>query len=550
MRVDGPLDDLQNTEIESANLPWLRAGLPGGDSVKLSIPLLRVGDDEEFVARCFAHSGNALEDLSFSSDPVQLTPLSDALQPTLFLGLNAAVPVSFYVEIEKTSLTTDALVEANPLPPRLVWEYADGDSWKLLTPERVRDRTRDLTRSGSVHLELNQEMRPALAFDERLVWIRARWLGGQFVRTPSVTAVHCNAVEVVQGVTLRDQVLSPVGGDWRGWIPVPDFPEGPACEFDLIVVKRHGREEIRQRLRSENSALLDEHGFLLRRHRDGKFYARFEGDGDQSLAPPPQAELRISSVRVGVGAHGNVPADTLSRVEHDGAPLSVEQIGRTRGGEDLESADRVRKRAALALRSEDRAVTRADYRRLVLSLFPNLVRVDSGPDSLQAGGVLVELVPSSPCGLSSVELSSLEGFLRELSVPGTSVRVVQRILEPASLEVVIANSSDGSRLVELSESSLGALGRQLREVLRNRHGSEKNLPAVGIESEHVERTLMGLLSDRREWTHLVFRSARIVPESGVTIDLDRAAVDSSRPAKNGVYYDLQAVRVLFDGGEC
>lgn len=554
MRIDGSLHDLRETTIESACLPWLRAGLPGDETVELSVPILRVGDAEEFVARCFAHSGSGFEDLSFSSECVQLAPVQDALQPTLFLGLDAAIPVSFFVEIEDGLHSSAALLASNPAPPQLAWEYATAEGWKSLAPEQVHDRTGGLSRSGTVHLKLNEDMRGVSIFDERLVWVRARWLDGRFVHVPAITAIHCNAVEVVQGITLRDQILSPVGGEWRGWIPVPDFPEGTARAFDHVVVKKHGREETRSRVSRSDAGALPEHGFVLRRQRDGNMVVRFESDDGAGGAPHPQCEVRIASVRVGMETCGNLPEGSLSRVDHDGASLRVEQIGPTTGGEDLESIEQVRRRAAFTLRSDDRAVTRADYENLAYSMIPDVSHVHASPDPLHSPGVLVELVLGSDRAVSVAELASLERFLGDLSVPGTSVRVTHRTLQPAALEVIVASTPESPRGDRFPDSSLADLASELERVLRARRGSENKLPALGIKAEDVEQSLRVVLPERRDWSHLVLREARIVSESGAIIQLTRVSDASSERSDSDMYYDLGVVRVQHDrhrkaGGE-
>lgn len=555
MFVDGPLGDLAEHTLEGARLPWLRAHVPGADSIALGVPDLRVGDISSTVLRCFAFTGSGLEDLSFASTAKELLVAADT-QPAFYFGLDAPVPVSFYVDLG-VAQESAGFVDANPSPPVLNWEFARGDSWTTLEPGKLRDRSIGMTRSGSVHVELSSEIPRASVFGEELVWLRARWTDGRYVRPPMVRAIYCNAVEVVQGLTLRDQEVLPVGGQWLGWIPLPRFPEGTAHVFDSLVVTEDGRSETRTRALGSVASECGETEFLLRRVRDGGLQIRFEGAEGDRCVPSPESEVRVASLRVSSGELGNLPAGSLTNLEFEGPSFLVEQLGETQGGEGLESEESRIRRAAVGSFAGDRPVSASDYRGLVRTLVPECREVEVRPDPLRSGGVLVELVSAvDASGLSSVELSSLEAYLRDRSVPGTDVRVEQLAVVPAVLEVVLSGEAGCPIPTDPTPGFLEAVGAGLRTLLLSRGGSEKSSLVSTLSPGVVEGAVAETLSAGSEWPDLVFSSACVVADNGVRVPLERAGAEEGggesgltllehAVLQNGSTLDLSAVTVSY-----
>lgn len=100
--------------------------------------------------------------------------------------------------------------------------------------------------------------------------------------------------------------------------------------------------------------------FVVETELDGIARLRF-GDGILGKAPASKATLR-ATYRTGNGRAGNIGADTLKCMV---TPLSgIEQVRNpiaARGGADPESMEQIRQFAPQAFRTQERAVTEADY---------------------------------------------------------------------------------------------------------------------------------------------------------------------------------------------
>ncbi|MCL4798486.1 MAG: putative baseplate assembly protein [Burkholderiales bacterium] len=100
--------------------------------------------------------------------------------------------------------------------------------------------------------------------------------------------------------------------------------------------------------------------FVVETEHDGATRLRF-GDGEHGLRPPSGAEVE-AAYRVGNGAAGNVGADAIVHaVTLDARIVAVRNPLPARGGRDPESVEQVRRRAPQAFRTQERAVTPADY---------------------------------------------------------------------------------------------------------------------------------------------------------------------------------------------
>ena len=103
--------------------------------------------------------------------------------------------------------------------------------------------------------------------------------------------------------------------------------------------------------------------FVVEMESDGSAYVRF-GDGIAG-ARPPAGTMFEATYRVGNGAAGNIGGDAIaSLVSDDPVAASVLRVTNpmpARGGVDRESMERVRQNAPAAFRTQERAVTEADY---------------------------------------------------------------------------------------------------------------------------------------------------------------------------------------------
>jgi hypothetical protein len=100
--------------------------------------------------------------------------------------------------------------------------------------------------------------------------------------------------------------------------------------------------------------------FVAEIEADGSTRLRF-GDDEHGVRPAPATEL-VATYRVGNGVLGNVGADAIAHViSHQPAILGVRNPLPARGGMEPESIEQVRQSAPFAFRTQQRAVTPADY---------------------------------------------------------------------------------------------------------------------------------------------------------------------------------------------
>ncbi len=142
---------------------------------------------------------------------------------------------------------------------------------------------------------------------------------------PAVSAFDWEPEDVLPAIALDDDL-------GRGWFP----------QRDLLSSDEFARE------------------FVVEVEDDGWAALRF-GDDEYGLRPGEGTRLS-ATYRVGNGTRGNVGADALYHVvSGDSRVTSVRNPVPARGGSDPESIEHVRQFAPSAFRTQERAVTPADY---------------------------------------------------------------------------------------------------------------------------------------------------------------------------------------------
>ncbi len=100
--------------------------------------------------------------------------------------------------------------------------------------------------------------------------------------------------------------------------------------------------------------------FVAEIEEDGRATLRF-GDDEHGMRPAPQTTFG-ATYRVGNGVRGNVGAEAIAHViSHEPAITAVRNPIPARGGVEPESIEHVRQSAPFAYRTQERAVTPADY---------------------------------------------------------------------------------------------------------------------------------------------------------------------------------------------
>ncbi len=302
-----------------------------------------------------------------------------AIDDALLLGFDEALPGGveiglFFWPAESEDAPVPLLcgpAAVAALPATIVWEYWSGTRWEAFT--LLADETRALTRSGAVRLRA-----PATAtmgavqvgqVADPLFWIRGRLTRAAYQLPPSLVAVRTNTVPAEQAQTVENEVLggsdgtpnqelslrfAPVlagtltlevdegeldatGQGFRVWTEVVDFlGSGPA---DLVYVLNRATGVVR-------------------------FGDGVHGHLPVANARNPNGSVVARTYRYGGGTRGNVAAGAVSAVLTSVVGLDAGAVTNIRagyGGRDEETLAEAQARAALSVRSNERAVSAADF---------------------------------------------------------------------------------------------------------------------------------------------------------------------------------------------
>ncbi|MFJ1709129.1 putative baseplate assembly protein [Kitasatospora sp. NPDC088346] len=323
----------------------------------------------------------------------------------LLVGLSAAVPGCAVL------LTLDSRargVGVDPRRPPLVWEAFDGDGW--LPCEVDSDSTGGLNRPGDVVLHVPGGHRLITMAGHRAGWLRCRTVpsrAGQpfYSASPEVRAVSAATV----GGTVPALHARTVDGEWIG-----DSTGAPGQRFTVAhppILAEHvplvvevadgdGRQEWHEVDAFGDSASHDRHITVDRTAGEVSFGpAVRERDGalcHHGAVPAKGSRIRVRRYRTGGGRRGNVARGALTVLRSSVPYISrVENREGATGGVDGETVESAMVRGPVQLRTQERAVTAADYELLARRAAPSAARiraVAAGPGAGD-GGVRVLVVP-------------------------------------------------------------------------------------------------------------------------------------------------------------
>ncbi|MCX5213547.1 putative baseplate assembly protein [Kitasatospora sp. NBC_00240] len=325
----------------------------------------------------------------------------------LLVGLSAAVPHCAVL------LRLDSRVEGvgvDPRQPPLVWEAYDGDGW--LPCEVDSDGTGGLNRPGEVVLHVPGGHALATVAGQRAGWLRCRTVPARpgqpfYAASPTVRAVTAATVggtvravnaQSVDGEFVGDSEGTPgqrftvahppmLGGDgpltvevsaedgWRDWREVETFADRGPRDRCFTVDRTSGEVAFGPAVREPDGSLRQ-----------------------YGAVPPKGARIRVARYRTGGGRQGNVARGALSVVRSSVPYVArVENREAASGGVDGETVQGAMERGPLHLRTQDRAVTAADYELLARRAAPSAARILALPAGRGAeeGGVRVLVVPAA-----------------------------------------------------------------------------------------------------------------------------------------------------------
>jgi len=276
-------------------------------------------------------------------DPIDLTPitaiewhLEDALPFPLCITSHAeatdlplsdvSVAYGNMVLVDHGRTVEEDLGEA---PPPSLFYADDGDEARCDPPLRVAVRPRFQPRLAQTPLTHTGTVRRLVEQDGVRRFQRVR-----LDPSASATAALAYAIRDSRPAIVLDSIHD---GDPTAWSAVRDLLSSAPDAAEFVVETEHG----------------------------GMAELRF-GDGQNGMSPRND-ERFIAVYRVGNGVAGNVGAEAITHaVTTDGSVTAVRNPLAASGGTEPESVAQVRRRAPQAFRTQERAVTPADYEQVTM----------------------------------------------------------------------------------------------------------------------------------------------------------------------------------------
>lgn len=320
------------------------------------------------------------------------------------------------------SLAIDCTVEGigvDPKDPPLAWEAWCGDLLGWVRCGVERDETGGLNQSGTVLLRMPEAMETRTISRHTGYWLRLRILQPRprqptYSASPRMNTVTSSAVGGYAWSTHSSLMAGEVLGRSTGMpgetFTVQNTPVLPRRDGECIEVQGEDGTWIAwQEVESFRDSTFEDRHYTL----DGVSGTITFGP---TIRQPNGAEraygatpvrgnaIRMTRYRHGGGVEGNVGANRLT-VLSSSIPYiaSVTNLEPAFGGLDAESLDAACLRAPLALASQDRAVTVADYEFLAMEASRRVARArciqsrgDGGGSAVPPGTVELLIVPTVP----------------------------------------------------------------------------------------------------------------------------------------------------------
>ena len=297
---------------------------------------------------------------------------------------------------------------------------------------------------------------------------------------PGVSVARGNLVLADHGLTIGNEALAPsmVPADMPYRPALPELGVTFAVPYDdkaaraapasgllatsprdalayVGVTDGQGAWTIRRDLLSSGQFARD---FVVEAEDDGSATLRF-GDETSGAAPAAGTQFNLS-MRVGNGAAGNVGTDVLTRIVFNGAGiLAVRNPVPASGGADPESATEIRQYAPQAFRTQERAVTEADYAAMA-KLYPSVLSATAR--ILWTGSWYTVFVYVDRVGSAAVDAgfaAALTSYLGGYRMAGYDLEIRGPVPVPLDLALMVC-VAPGYIRADVKSALLAAFGRQ------------------------------------------------------------------------------------------
>jgi hypothetical protein len=384
-------EDISSFSIQGVENFWIRARIGRGNYgiEKISPPIIKgllINFEEK--PQNFKHylsynyfSYKDLIPLVMDQKPIEPFEIVPEDDPAFYLAFDSPFPNKLHrlyfrlAEEKETGLS------------KIIWEYLTKDVWKEL--KILKDSTNAFSQSGAIEFIASTDWEKATKFGDGY-WLRGRWKLGNYDISPKLIGAHLNAVEVIQAVSVRNEILGSSNGEVYQTFNFAKSPILPDPKIIIKEVEKPSTEEI-ERFKEilRDDVIIDpetgeaialwirwhEVNNFLNSGRESRHYtldhykaAITFGDGKRGMIPPiGRDNIRSEVYHFCEGAKGNVGKDTITLLE---TPYSfVKSIGNSYpagGGADAETIEEAKLRGPWALKHRYRAVTREDFENLAL----------------------------------------------------------------------------------------------------------------------------------------------------------------------------------------
>ena len=366
---------------------------------------------------------------------------------------------SFYLGFESSlagcaiELTVKGPIQGigiDPKRPPLVWEVSVEDVWVECHVIEGSDTTGGLNCEGRLVLLVPPKHDPlSLGTAPSAYWLRARLVPArpgqpEYETSPQITSIQAAAI----GGTVTAEHSEPVGREEVGIsinkpgqvFHVQHAPILPRNEDEKVVVVVDDIEEAWAAVDDFiDSGKDDRHVIWNSSTGEIRFGPRIrQTDGtyvQHGAVPPEGARIAVTGYRHGGGTLGNVGKGTITSYRGAVPTVSrVENVLPATGGVDAETVEEAKLRGPQTLRAGERAVTAADFERLVKQADPSIARVrclpPRKPDDLASPSV-EQVVRDSNGSNGGPSTGTRNGIVNEPYAPPEVPGLVRLLLVPA-----------------------------------------------------------------------------------------------------------------------
>jgi predicted phage baseplate assembly protein len=330
-------------------------------------------------------------------------------------------------------------------PAGLQWEGWDGVRWTPL--DALNDETFAFTRTGYLRVRVPATAKLARGFvgtydgtkGDPLYWLRARLVRTQYERAPRLLAVRINTVPAEQAQTVKNEILGGATGQTNQIWQLANSPviagslkvEIDEGSHEHVWETDEGKRERAWKVVDDLFGAGPNDRLLVLNRTSGEVLA---GDGENGAIPvanpsAPDSNVVAVEYRYGGGASGNVAAKEIKNLltPIDGIDSGkVENPFAASGGLSEERLSEAQRRARLALRARERAVTPEDFE-LLAGQAGNVKRAKALPlahpqfQGIQVPGAITVIVvpddrPDPVPGAAKVE-AKLDDFVGSAPTP-------------------------------------------------------------------------------------------------------------------------------------